>query len=154
MKTNKIDNKGKRFEEHMLRIMSNFNDKVTSGDYFRNKSPIFLPVFNRIESNVNIPPNIEIDIIGHMSDSFLWIVEVKSRNRRAGIYEINKIINNSLQFKVSQLWFVSEKGFTIEAILLAQKKNILISDMNQIILLENYLKLSDSGSSSKEVLNV
>ena len=72
----------------------------------------------------------QIDAV--LTDGKLWAVEVKKRNRKASIKDLQKFERKGQSITANKLWFISESGFKANAIAYAKKKGIMVSDKKGI----------------------
>ncbi|MDR3576052.1 MAG: AAA family ATPase [Anaerolineaceae bacterium] len=113
-------------EESMVReLMRQFHGQSIQGELFQKKGAITLPVFGEVESEISANGQIELDAIGGGSER--WVVEVKWRNKRAGVKELEKLLQHA-QEQSAKGWFVSRSGFSADAIQYASENGLFITD--------------------------
>lgn len=117
-------------KESLVReLMRHFNGQLVSEEVFHTQDVVTLPVFQYVKDEVSPDGQIELDAIGEGQER--WVVEVKWRNKRAGIKELEKLHQHA-QERVARGWFVSRSGFTAEAIQFASEKGIFITDKDGV----------------------
>ena len=113
-------------KESLVReLMRHFNGQIVNKEVFHTQSEMTLPVFQEVKDEISLDGQIELDAIGVGQDS--WVVEVKWRNKRTGIKELEKLLRHAQERK-ARAWFVSRSGFSAGAIEYAIKNEILITD--------------------------
>jgi hypothetical protein len=113
-------------KESLVReLMRHFRGQSVSGALFHTNGEIALPVFEDVEGEISADGQIELDAIGEGRER--WVVEVKWRNKRAGIKELEKLLQHA-QERNARGWFVSRSGFSVDAIRFAAENGIFITD--------------------------
>lgn len=113
-------------QESLVReLMRHFCGQTVPGTLFHVPGEIKLPVFNTVIAETSADGQIEIDAVGEGAVS--WVVEVKWRNKRAGIKEISQLLHNS-QERSATGWCISKAGFSEDALKFARENNILLSN--------------------------
>jgi hypothetical protein len=107
--------------------MRHFNGQVIPAEVFHSQDEVKLPVFQGVRDETSTDGQIELDAIGEGLER--WVVEVKWRNKRTGIKELEKLHNHALE-RNARAWFVSRSGFSSDAIQYAHENDILITDKN------------------------
>ncbi|MHB0987631.1 MAG: ATP-binding protein [Bellilinea sp.] len=123
-------------KESLVReLMRHFSGQSISGEVFHTHGEVTLPLFEDVEDEISLDGQIELDAIGEGQER--WVVEVKWRNKRAGIKELEKLLRHA-QERAARGWFVSRTGFSADAVQYAVENGIFITDKDG---LENLRKL-------------
>lgn len=113
-------------KESLVReLMRHFNGQSISGEVFHTHGEVTLPLFEDVEDEISLDGQIELDAIGEGQER--WVVEVKWRNKRAGIKELEKLLRHA-QERAARGWFVSRTGFSADAVQYAVENGIFITD--------------------------
>jgi AAA+ ATPase superfamily predicted ATPase len=112
-------------ESSVRELMRHFNGQVVPKELFHAQSAVTLPVFKDVRDEISPDGRIELDAVGAGKER--WVVEVKWRNKRAGIKELEKLYQNA-QERNARAWFVSRSGFSSEAIQYALENGIFITE--------------------------
>jgi len=113
-------------KESLVReLMRHFSGQSISGEVFHTLGEVTLPLFEDVEDEVSLDGQIELDAIGEGQER--WVVEVKWRNKRAGIKELEKLVRHA-QERAARGWFVSRTGFSADAVQYAVENGIFITD--------------------------
>ena len=113
-------------QESLVReLMRHFHGQQAPGELFHVHGELTLPVFTEVESETSADGKIELDAIGEGQER--WVVEVKWRNKRAGVKELQKLLRHA-QERSARGWYVSRTGFTAEAIRFASENELFITD--------------------------
>jgi len=118
---------GEAKESWVRELMRHFNGQVIPAEVFHSQDEVKLPVFQGVRDETSTDGQIELDAIGEGLER--WVVEVKWRNKRTGIKELEKLHNHALE-RNARAWFVSRSGFSSDAIQYAHENDILITDKN------------------------
>jgi len=97
---------------------------------------VTLPIFKDVKDEVSPDGQIELDAVGEGQER--WVVEVKWRNKRAGIKELEKLRTYAQARKV-RAWFVSRSGFSADATQYAIENDIFITDKNGLEILRKQI---------------
>lgn len=89
-----------------------------------------------MEDEVSLDGQIELDAIGEGQER--WVVEVKWRNKRAGIKELEKLVRHA-QERAARVWFVSRTGFSADAVQYAIENDIFITDKDGLEILRKQI---------------
>jgi len=116
-------------ESTVHELMRLFNGQTVSKEVFHTSGVVTLPVFKSVKDEVSPDGQIEMDAVGEGQER--WVVEVKWRNKRAGIKELEKLRTYAQARKV-RAWFVSRSGFSADAIQYAIENDIFITDKDGI----------------------
>jgi hypothetical protein len=114
-------------ESWVRELMRQFDGQVIPAEVFHHQDTVKLPIFQEVKDEISADGQIELDAIGEGLER--WVVEVKWRNKRAGIKELEKLNIHALERK-ARAWFVSRSGFSTDAIQYARENEILITDKN------------------------
>jgi AAA+ ATPase superfamily predicted ATPase len=112
-------------ESHVRELMRQFHGQSVSGELFHTSGEITLPVFEDVEVQISANGQIELDATGEGREC--WVVEVKWRNKRAGIKELEKLLQHA-QERTARGWYISRTGFSADAIQYAIRNSIFITD--------------------------
>jgi hypothetical protein len=113
-------------QESLVReLMRHFRGQFVSGELFHVNGKVILPVFEDVDGEISSDGQIELDAIGKGRER--WVVEVKWRNKRAGIKELEKLLKHA-QERTARGWFVSKTGFSTNAIQFAVENGVFITD--------------------------
>ncbi|MCX6054154.1 MAG: AAA family ATPase [Chloroflexi bacterium] len=124
-------------KESLVReLMRHFSGQSISGEVFHVSGEITLPKFMDVKGEISLDGQIELDAIGQGQER--WVVEVKWRNKRAGIKELEKLFQHA-QERTARGWFVSRTGFSADAVQYAVENGILISDKEGLELLRKLI---------------
>ena len=124
-------------KESLVReLMRHFNGQSISGEVFHTHGEVTLPLFEDVEDETSLDGQIELDAIGEGQER--WVVEVKWRNKRAGIKELEKLLRHA-QERAARGWFVSRTGFSADAVLYAVENGIFITDKDGLEILRKQI---------------
>lgn len=112
-------------ESFVRELMRHFHGQILPGLFFNLDHEIQLPEFKTVESVISPDGQVEIDALGEGLER--WVVEIKWRNKRAGVKELEKLINQA-KGQSATGWYISRSGFTTEAIQFAKDNRILLTD--------------------------
>jgi AAA+ ATPase superfamily predicted ATPase len=119
-------------ESQVRELMRQFRGQSVSGELFHASGELSLPVFEGVEGEISADGQIELDAIGEGQER--WVVEVKWRNKRAGIKELEKLLQHT-QKRAARGWFISRTGFSADAIQFATENGIFITDKDGLDIL-------------------
>ena len=115
-------------QESLVReLLRQFDGQMVEGMIFGNPVPIRLPVFAKVEEYTSVDGQVELDAVAIAPDLECWVVEVKWRNRRTGLRDLEKL-NRHAKKNNARGWFISRSGFTDEAVDYARKSGVYITD--------------------------
>jgi AAA+ ATPase superfamily predicted ATPase len=124
-------------KESLVReLMRHFSGQSISGEVFHTHGEVTLPVFENVEGEISTDGQIELDAIGEGQER--WVVEVKWRNKRAGIKELEKLLRHA-QERAARGWFVSRTGFSADAVQYAVENGIFITDKDGLEILRKLI---------------
>jgi AAA+ ATPase superfamily predicted ATPase len=124
-------------KESLVReLMRHFSGQSISGEVFHTHGEVTLPLFEDVEDEVSLDGQIELDAIGEGQER--WVVEVKWRNKRAGIKELEKLLRHA-QERAARGWFVSRTGFSADAVQYAVENGIFITDKDGLDILRKLI---------------
>ena len=120
-------------------LIEEFNGQQVNGILFGIEGTVTLPIFENVGNYSSKDGQIEIDLVcrGHET----WLVEVKWKNRAAGIREVRdfhrKINNEGIQAQINKdeilrSWFISKSGFTRPALEFCSEKGIFVSSNKEL----------------------
>jgi AAA+ ATPase superfamily predicted ATPase len=123
-------------ESSVRELMRHFSGQSISEEVFHTQDVVTLPVFQDVKGEVSLDGQIELDAIGEGQER--WVVEVKWRNKRAGIKELEKL-HQRAQERVARGWFVSRTGFSAAAVQFAVENGIFITDKDGLEILRKQI---------------
>jgi len=140
----RLDNQFQRVSEELgdakestvRELMRQFNGQVVSNEDFHTPGVVTLPVFKDVKDEVSPDGQIELDAVGEGQER--WVVEVKWRNKRAGIKELEKLYIHA-QDRKARAWFVSRSGFSADAVKYAVENDIFITDKDGLEILRKQI---------------
>ena len=88
--------------------MRHFHGQQVPGELFHFEEVVILPAFSEVESETSADGQIELDAIGEGRER--WVVEVKWRNKRTGVKELEKLQRHARE-RSARGWFVSRAVF-------------------------------------------
>jgi hypothetical protein len=112
-------------ESLVCELMRHFHGQSIQGELFHTKGEITLPIFGEVESEISADGQVELDAVGKGQKR--WVVEVKWRNKRAGVKDLEKLLKHA-QERSAKAWFVSRNGFSADAVQYANENGLLITD--------------------------
>lgn len=117
-------------ESQVRELLQQFAGQEINGKYFGRTESFQLPIFDRVSPYLSPDGQVEVDALaeGH---NVRWVVEIKWRNKQTGLKEMQKLHQKAQQLD-GQPWYISQAGFTNEAITYAQNHQILYSSRSQI----------------------
>lgn len=124
-------------ESSVRELMRRFNGQLISGEVFHSQDVVILPVFRDVRSEVSPDGQTELDAIGEGQER--WVVEVKWRNKRAGIKELEKLLRHARK-QLARAWFISRSGFSADAVLFARENGMLITDQDGLQILRELVQ--------------
>ena len=99
--------------------------RTAPGAYLGQTGPIPMPAFTRIEPHRSPDGQTEIDALAENGER--WAVEVKWRQKRVGRRELEQLLTAATGLN-ARAWYVSQAGFTPDALTFAAEKGVLISN--------------------------
>jgi len=123
-------------ESTVRELMRHFNGQSVSEEVFHTQGVVSLPVFKEVKDEVSPDGQIELDATGEGPER--WVVEVKWRNKRAGIKELEKLHRHA-QERLARGWFVSRSGFSADAVQYAVENDIFITDKDGLDILRKQI---------------
>ncbi len=120
---------GEAKESLVRELMRRFRGQIVPGSIFHSKGKIVLPSFITVDNEISSDGQMEIDAVGEGEVS--WVVEVKWRNKRIGVNELTKLLENS-RARSATGWYISKAGFSSNAIQFASENNLLLSNEEQL----------------------
>ena len=117
-------------ESELRELIQRFSGQEVPGEFFGLEGSFRLPTFDRVGAYLSEDGKVEIDALAE-GDSVRWVVEIKWRNKQAGVKEMQKLLQKAQLFN-GEPWLISQGGFTQEAIDYARKNRVLFSNREQI----------------------
>ncbi len=125
-------------------VIERFDGQKVNGALFGITETVKLPKFEKVENYSSEDGQVEIDLVCRNNET--WFVEIKWKNRPAGIRDIRhfhkKIKSrgkNIDENEVHRLWFISKSGFTKSALEFSYVNEILISSKRELESIEAIL---------------
>lgn len=113
-------------QESLVReLMRHFNGQTVPAELFHLTGEIVLPSFNTVDREISKDGQVELDAVGEGQER--WVVEVKWRNKRVGVKELEKLQRHAQQ-RSARGWLVSRAGFSADAVRYAVEHGLLITD--------------------------
>ncbi len=131
---------GKAQESRIRELLRRFTGQTVDGSLFGRSEPIALPTFTKVGEYLSPDGQVELDALAETTDRQKWAVEVKWRNKRAGLKELENLYKKA-RAQTGQAWFVSKAGFSAEALTYARRHKMFVSDAEAVDALENLLKV-------------
>ncbi len=116
----------------MRELLQRFAGQEVDGALLGLSGRVRLPTFDRVAPCRSADGQVEVDALAEGDDR--WVVEIKWRNRLAGLKEIQKLVQTA-QAMTARPWFISRVGFTPEAAAYAQQAGVRCSAREQIEML-------------------
>jgi len=117
---------GEAQESLVRELMRHFHGQQVPGKLFNTSSEIVtLPKFVDVVSKMSANGQVEIDAYAEGDER--WVAEVKWRNKRVGVKEIQKFMKISDIF-TAKGWYISRAGFTADALQYASENGVLLTD--------------------------
>jgi len=122
-------------ESQVREMLRNFSGQEVDGVLLGVEGPFQLPTFERVASYLSSDGQVEVDALAEGSDqnskNILWVVEIKWRHKQAGVKEMQKFLQKAQNLH-GQPWYISQAGFTSDAITFAKEHQIYFSNRLQI----------------------
>jgi hypothetical protein len=129
-------------QESLVReLMRGFHGQTLQGMLFSVEGDIQLPSFTTVNSETSSDGQVELDAVGEGKER--WIVELKWRNKRAGVKELEKLLRNARERSATG-WYISRAGFTSDALQFASENKLLLSDGELLSALRKALEQKNS----------
>jgi hypothetical protein len=125
-------------ESQVRELLQQFVGQEVDGTFLGVEGTFRLPSFDRVSPYLSPDGQVEVDALAE-GEGFRWVVEIKWRNKQTGLKEMQKLLQKA-QALNGQSWYISQSGFTNEAINFAQKNQILYSSRPQIEALSKLIK--------------
>ena len=125
-------------ESQVRELLQQFAGQEVDGALLGGEGIFRLPPFDRVSPYLSPDGQVEVDALAE-GEGFRWVVEIKWRNKQTGLKEMQKLLQKA-QTLNGQPWYISQAGFTNEAINFAQKNQILYSGRPQIEALSRSIK--------------
>lgn len=117
-------------ESQVREMLKSFAGQEVNGALLGVEGIFHLPTFERVLPYFSSDGQIEVDALAE-GKNVRWVVEIKWRNKQAGLKEMQKLLQKA-QHLQGQPWYISQAGFTPEAISFAKEKKVLFSSRHQI----------------------
>jgi uncharacterized protein len=118
-------------ESRIRELMRSFDRQIIQGKLLGKKEPVHLPHFQTVKSYRTKDGQVELDAVTGGSSGQDWVAEVKWKNKRAGIRELEKLLRHAHE-RNAQGWYISKSGFTAEAEAFAVEQGLYLSDDSDI----------------------
>lgn len=128
-------------ESRIRELMRRFAGQIVDGSLFGRSKPMTLPTFTTVDEFISPDGKMQLDALADAgrADGQKWAVEVKWRNKRVGLKELERLRGHA-RAHVAQAWFVSKSGFSADALTYARRHKMFVSDADAIEALEALLK--------------
>ena len=127
-------------ESQVRELLQQFAGQEVEGMFLGSNGAFRLPTFDRVSPYLSPDGQVEVDALAE-GEGLRWVVEIKWRNKQTGLKEMQKLLQKA-QVLDGQPWYISQAGFTNEAIDFAQKNQIFYSSRLQIEALSKAIKSS------------
>jgi hypothetical protein len=127
-------------ESQVREVLQQFSGQEVDGEFLGVKGIFRLPVFERVSPYLSQDGQVEVDALAE-GEGVRWVIEIKWRNKQTGLKEIQKLLQKA-QILDGQAWYISQAGFTGDAIAFAQRNQIFYSSQPQIEALAKRIKPS------------
>jgi hypothetical protein len=116
-------------ESQVRELLQHFAGQEIEGRLLGLDGMFQLPAFELVAPYRSADGQVEVDALAEGSQR--WVVEIKWRSKLAGLKEMQKLLRNARALG-GKAWYISQAGFTPEAITFAQENQILFSNRRQI----------------------
>ena len=114
-------------ESRVRELMRRFAGQTVDGSLLGQGGPVTLPIFDKVDEYVSPDGQVQLDALAETADGRQWAVEVKWRNKRPGLKELESL-NKRARSLSAQAWFVSRAGFSADALAYARRRKMFVSD--------------------------
>ncbi|MEW6406750.1 MAG: restriction endonuclease, partial [Chloroflexota bacterium] len=125
---------GRAKEAQVRELLRMFSGERIPGALFGWANDITLPRFGQVGTYRSPDGQSELDALAETDTGLRWAVEVKWRGRRAGVKEIEKLVEDARELG-AKAWLISREGFTPRALEQAQNSGVMTStedDLRQL----------------------
>jgi AAA+ ATPase superfamily predicted ATPase len=117
-------------ESQVREMLQTFAGQEIPGALLGRSGSLRLPTFERVAPYLSPDGQIEVDALAEGEDP-RWVVEIKWRNRQSGLREIQKLWQKAQSLQ-GQAWYISQAGFTVEAVAFAKENGMFFSGRAEI----------------------
>ncbi|MBI3362080.1 MAG: ATP-binding protein [Chloroflexi bacterium] len=126
-------------ESRIREIMRRFAGQTVDGSLLGRSEPMVLPTFIKVDEYLSPDGQMQLDAVAETADAHKWAVEVKWRNKRVGMKELERLYKYARALS-AQAWLVSKAGFPEDALTYARRHRMSVSDAEAVEGLEALLK--------------
>jgi len=116
-------------ESQVRELLQRFDGQEINGETIGLEGLLRLPTFSQVAPYLSPDGQIEVDALAEGSER--WVVEIKWRNKRVGVKELQTLAQKA-QSLHGRPWLISQGGFTPEAERFARGNHMLFSNRSQI----------------------
>lgn len=120
---------GRAKESEVRELLRKLAGRTVPGACLGQPDPLPVPAFTRIEPYRSPDGQVEIDALAENGER--WAVAVKWRQKRVGRREMEQLLTMTADLQ-ARPWFVSQAGFTPDALAFAAEKRMLISNAEDL----------------------
>jgi len=117
-----------------------FAGQTVDGSLLGVSKPVTLPIFQTVGEYLSPDGQVQLDALAETVERDKWAVEVKWRNKRVGVKEL-ELLRQWAKELSAQAWFVSKSGFSTEALAYARRHRMFVSDAEAVEALQVLLKV-------------
>ncbi len=123
-------------EAEVRELLRRFDGQAVPGELLgQGEGSLFrLPTFTEVESYRSADGQVELDAVAETEDGERWAVEVKWRDRLAGVKEVEDLLGKAGPLNAVP-WLIAKVGFTPEALTCGHQENVFLStgaDLKQL----------------------
>ena len=118
-------------ESRIRELMRCFAGQTVDGLLLGASKPVTLPTFQTVGEYLSPDGRMQLDALAETAEGDRWAAEVKWRNKRVGVKELELLRQRSKDLS-AQAWFVSKSGFSSEALTYARRHKIFVSDAESV----------------------
>ena len=118
-------------ESRIRELMRCFSGQTVDGSLLGASKPVTLPTFKTVGEYLSPDGQVQLDALAETAEGDKWAAEVKWRNKRVGIKEL-ELLRQRAKDLAAQAWFVSKSGFSSEALTYARRHKIFVSDAEAV----------------------
>jgi AAA+ ATPase superfamily predicted ATPase len=127
-------------ESRIRELMRCFAGQTVDGSLLGASKPVTLPTFQTVGEYLSSDGQVQLDALAEMVEGDKWAVEVKWRNKRVGVKELELLRQRAKELS-AQAWFVSKSGFSTQALAYARRHRMFVSDAEAVEALQVLLKV-------------